>query len=129
MKQDAASGAAHPMAMKKELARTIVADFHSTDAATAAGDDWAKQFQKHEVPDNVEEVEAAVETTPDGKVRLDKLLAKIGLADSVSDASRKLKQKSVKLNGETVTAPAVALDLANPFTLQVGRKMKRVRAI
>ena len=46
MKQDVASGAAHPMTLKKELARTIVADFHSADAATQAADDWAKQFQK-----------------------------------------------------------------------------------
>ena len=128
MKQDVASGAAHPMTLKKNLARTIVADFHSLEAATTAGEDWAKQFQKHEIPDNVEEVEAAVETTPDGKVRLDKLLAKIGLADSVSDASRKLKQKSVKVNGEVVTAPVAAIDIKQPITLQVGRKIKKVRA-
>ena len=128
MKQDVASGAAHPMALKKNLARTIVADFHSLEAATTAGEDWAKQFQKHEIPDNVEEVEAAVETTPDGKVRLDKLLAKIGLADSVSDASRKLKQKSVKVNGEVVTAPVAAIDITHLITVQVGRKIKKVRA-
>jgi len=129
MRQDAASGAAHPMTLKKNLARAIVADFHSTDAARKAGEDWAKQFQAREVPDSVEEVEAAVETTPDGKVRLDKLLAKIGLADSVSDASRKLKQKSVKVNGEFVTAPLASIDMSAPFTLQVGRKIKKVRAV
>jgi len=129
MRQDVASSAAHPMELKKNLARTIVADFHSAEAATKAGEDWAKQFQAREVPDSVEEVEAAVETAPDGAVRLDKLLAKIGLADSVSDASRKLKQKSVKVNGEVVTAPAAAIDLSAPFTVQVGRKIKRVRAV
>jgi len=129
MKQDAASGAAHPMTLKKNLARAIVADFHSTDAARKAGEDWAKQFQAREVPDSVEEVAAAVETTPDGKVRLDKLLAKIGLADSVSDASRKLKQKSVKVNGEFVTAPVASIDRSAPFTVQVGRKIKKVRAV
>jgi tyrosyl-tRNA synthetase len=128
MKQDAASGTAHPMALKKNLARTIVADFHSADAAIKAEEDWARQFQARAVPDSVEEVEAAVETTPDGKVRLDKLLAKIGLADSVSDASRKLKQKSVKVNGEVVTSPVASLERNAPFTVQVGRKMKRVRA-
>jgi tyrosyl-tRNA synthetase len=129
MKQDTASGAAHPMALKKELARTIVADFHSAEAAGRAGEDWAKQFQAREVPDSVEEVEAAVELTPDGKVRLDKLLAKVGLADSVSDASRKLKQKSVKVNGEVVTAPVAAIDIRQPITVQVGRKIKKVRVI
>ena len=127
MKQDATSGAAHPMTLKKNLARTIVADFHSSDAAAKAGEDWAKQFQSREVPDSIEEVEAAIETTPDGKVRLDKLLAKIGLADSVSDASRKLKQKSVKVNGEVVAVPLAAIDLRVPFTVQVGRKIKKVR--
>jgi tyrosyl-tRNA synthetase len=128
MKRDVGTGAAHPMALKKELARRIVADFHSAEAANKAGEDWAKQFQEREVPESVEEVEAAIELTADGKVRIDKLLAKIGLAESVSDAMRKLKQKSVKVNGELVTAPSVSLDLAHPFTLQVGRKIKKVRA-
>jgi tyrosyl-tRNA synthetase len=127
MKQDAASGAAHPMALKKELARRIVADFHSAEAGERAGADWAKQFQRDEVPDSLEEVEIAIEVTPDGKVRLDKLLAKVGLADSVSDAVRKLKQKAVKVNGETVTAPVAAIDVSAPIVLQVGRRMKRVR--
>ena len=129
MKRDVTSGAAHPMTLKKELARRIVADFHSPDAAAKAGEDWAKQFQARGVPDSVEEVEAAVELTPEGKVRLDKLLAKVGLADSVSDAARKLKQKAVKVNGEPVSAPVAAIDLNKPITLQVGRKIKKVRAI
>ena len=47
---------AHPMQAKKELARRIVADFHSAEAAGKAGEDWARQFQKHEVPEEAEEV-------------------------------------------------------------------------
>src|SRR6266702_4445232 len=47
---------AHPMQAKKDLARRIVADFHSAEAAANAGEDWAKQFQKDEVPADVEEV-------------------------------------------------------------------------
>jgi tyrosyl-tRNA synthetase len=127
MKQEAASGAAHPMALKKDLARRIVTDFHSPEAAENAGADWGKQFQEREVPDSIEEIEVAVELTPDGKVRLDKLLAKIGLADSVSDAARKLKQKAVKLNGETTVTPMASMDISKPITLQVGRKIRRVR--
>jgi tyrosyl-tRNA synthetase len=46
----------HPMYAKKDLARRIVADFHSADAATKAGEDWAKQFQKNEVPEEAETV-------------------------------------------------------------------------
>jgi ribosomal protein S4 len=73
------------------------------------------------------EVEAAVETTPDGKFASTNY-HKIGLADSVSDASRKLKQKSVKVNGEVVTAPVAAIDITHLITVQVGRKIKKVRA-
>jgi tyrosyl-tRNA synthetase len=129
MKRDVSAGVAHPMALKKDLARRIVADFHSAEKATKAAEDWAKQFQEREIPDTVEEVEAAVELAPDGRVRLDKLLAKVGLADSVSDAVRKLKQKAVKVNGEQTTAPVAAINLTNPITLQVGRRIKKVRTI
>jgi len=114
----------HPMDAKKDLARRIVTDFHSPDAATKAAEDWAKQFQKHEIPEDVEEV--TVELTED-RVRLDKLLALAGLADSVSDAARKVKQKAVKVNGELNTDPAIYLDVKQQITLEVGRKIKRVR--
>ncbi|HTR27363.1 MAG TPA: tyrosine--tRNA ligase [Terriglobales bacterium] len=127
-KADVASGRVHPMAVKKELAQMIVADFHSPDAAAKAAEDWAKQFQKHEAPEEIEEVVAAVELTGDGQVRMAKLLEKIGLAESVSDATRKLKQNSVRVNGQAVTTPAALLDVNQPLLIQVGRRMKKVRA-
>src|SRR3981189_1357513 len=59
MKADAASGKAHPMALKKELARGIVADFHSAEAAAIAAEDWARQFQRDQVPEEIETVPVA----------------------------------------------------------------------
>jgi len=120
-------GESHPMEAKKDLARRIVTDFHSADAAAKAAEDWAKQFQKGGVPEDVEEIVAEVELTGEGRVRLDKLLARVGLADSVSDALRKLKQKAVKVNGELQTDSVASLDLSQPVVLQVGRKIKKVR--
>jgi tyrosyl-tRNA synthetase len=141
MKRDVAAGAAHPMALKKELARRIVADFHTAEAAVKAGEDWAKQFQKDEVPEDVEEVSvslAQVEAPSEGglaeglrstdrRIKLDRLLARIGLADSVSDAVRKIKQKAVKVNGEVKTEPVIFWDPRNSMLVRVGRKMKKVR--
>src|SRR5450432_387421 len=46
----------HPMEAKKDLGRRIVTDFHSAEAAVKAAEDWAKQFQKDEVPQDAEEV-------------------------------------------------------------------------
>jgi tyrosyl-tRNA synthetase len=128
MKRNAA-GSVHPMALKKDLARRIVTDFHSSEAGSKAGEDWAKQFQKNEIPDDLEELTITAERTPDGKVRIDKLMARAGLADSVSDAARKLKQNSVKLNGELRTEPAASIDATRPITLQVGRKIKKIRVV
>jgi tyrosyl-tRNA synthetase len=133
MKGDAASGKAHPMALKKELARGIVADFHSAEAATKAAEDWAKQFQKDQVPEEIETVSipfAEVANREGDGVRLDKVLARAGLAQSVSEASRKIKEKAVRVNGEIVSGQTLLItpDLAvhTEITLQLGRKIKKV---
>src|ERR1700746_1263968 len=47
----------HPMQAKKDLAARIVKDFHSADAAAKAAEDWAKQFQKDEVPAEIDSVD------------------------------------------------------------------------
>ena len=142
MKRDTASGTAHPMALKKELARRIVADFHSPDAAIKAAEDWAKQFQKDEVPDQVEEIRVPfkdVEWTmsedlgqPVGAggtkqlwVKLDRLLVRCGLTDSMTDAGRKLKQGAVQVNGDPYQHPRLAIDkIPILLTVRVGRRIK-----
>jgi tyrosyl-tRNA synthetase len=103
---------AHPMQAKKELARRIVADFHSAEAATKAGEDWAKQRQKELRPDNlpehIDEIPVSYESVrvddaPSAGddtylwIKLDRLLVSCGLADSLTDAGRKRKAHSVYL--------------------------------
>ncbi|MGA7338747.1 MAG: tyrosine--tRNA ligase [Candidatus Sulfotelmatobacter sp.] len=135
----------HPMQAKKELARRVVGDFHSVEAAGRAAEDWGKQFQKNEAPEGLEEVPvrlADVESRPQGttvweavgevlesyerRIKLDRLLHMIKLADSVSDAVRKLKQRSVKVDDELKTDPVIFLDPRKKVTIRVGRKIKRV---
>ena len=113
---------AHPMQAKKDLAARVVGDFHSAEAAVKAAEDWAKQFQRGGVPEEVEQVEIA-ETS----MRIDKLLARVGLADSGSDAVRKLKQRAVKVNGAALHDPTRIVDLSREVILHVGRKIKKVR--
>jgi tyrosyl-tRNA synthetase len=115
---------AHPMQAKKDLAQRIVADFHSAEAAAKAGEDWAKQFQRDQVPDSIEE--AAIDV-PGNRLRIDKLVARAGLAGSVSDAGRMVKQGAVRVNGTAVSDPTTVLDISDGVTLQVGRKIKRLR--
>jgi tyrosyl-tRNA synthetase len=124
LKQGVQTGERHPMEIKKSLARLIVTDFHSRQAAESAAKDWTEQFQEGRIPDHV--LEIAIEVTENG-VRLDKLLFRVDLAESVTDAGRKLKQKAVKVNGAVVTDPVTRIDLSEPVTLQVGRKIRIVR--
>ena len=114
----------HPMQAKKDLAGRIVADFHSAEAAGKAAEDWAKQFQKDQVPEDVEETPI---DAPENKIRIDKLLARARLVESVSEAVRMLKQGAVRINGAVVSNPTLVVDIAGRPTLQVGRKARRVR--
>ena len=132
LKADVAAARVHPMQAKKDLAARIVTDFHSADAAKRAGDDWAKQFQKDQVPEQVQIVHIKYsEIGSAGKdghqARLDKLLLHCGLAESASDGQRKIKQKSVRLQGAVITDPSFAVP-SFPYetVLQVGRQIRRV---
>src|SRR3954453_13094748 len=96
--------ATHPMMAKKGLATKIVADFHSEAAAKSAAENWEKQFQKNEVPENVEEVSISFGEVAakdgGGAIKLDKVLVRSGLADSASDGQRKIKQGAVRVDNE-----------------------------
>jgi tyrosyl-tRNA synthetase len=126
----------HPMQSKKALAGRIVQDFHGEQAATKAQENWARQFQKDEVPEGVEIQEIslqAIATDSDGRsagsqplVRLDKLILQAGLADSATDAQRKRKQKAVRINDQVREEHALELDSLE-FVLKVGRRMKRIK--
>jgi tyrosyl-tRNA synthetase len=124
LKEGVKTGERHPMEVKKSLARLIVSDFHSREAAETAAKDWTEQFQEGRIPGHV--LEVAIEVTENG-VRLDKLLFRVDLAESVTDAGRKLKQKAVRVNGAIVSDPVTRIDLSEPVTLQVGRKILIVR--
>ena len=129
MRQDVASGTLHPMEAKKQLARTIVADFHSKEAAHQADEDWAIQFQRKEMPTNAEEVHVSraslgwnAETQ---SIRADKLLVQCNLAESATDANRKLKSNATYVNDVLHTTPWLRLE-ATParLPLRVGKRAK-----
>ncbi|HXY52495.1 MAG TPA: tyrosine--tRNA ligase [Terriglobales bacterium] len=145
MQREVANGVLHPMQAKKNLAWRIVSDFHSADAAAEAGEDWAKQFQKDEVPNHLETVSvrladvvpqsgdeaasAAAGRRTDGPawvIRVDRLIVKAGLTGSASEANRKRKEKAVSLDGRLVTGPSVTVKVPSQVILRVGRRIKRV---
>jgi tyrosyl-tRNA synthetase len=132
MQADVASGALHPMEAKKSLARTIVAGFHGQEAAQQADENWARQFQqKSDDVVGLEEVhvpyaEIAGPASENGhQIRIAKLLVRAGLAASGAEATRKLAENAVRLDGETVTAAIVSVPaLPTRITVRVGKRAK-----
>lgn len=126
LKRKVSEGALHPMQAKKDLAKRIIADFHSAKDAAEAETNWAKQFQKDEVPENVEEVAIPSSELGTGAVKLDKILVRAGLADSGSDAQRKIKAGSVKIDGQVHKELYIQLSAGSGIVVRVGRSMKRI---
>jgi tyrosyl-tRNA synthetase len=117
----------HPMQAKTALGKTIVADFHSAEAADRAVEVFNAVVRRKEVPDDILTVSMpeGEGVRVEGGIRVDKLLAKIGLCESVSDAVRKIKAGAVEINGEKVKE----LAMPNPpaeLVIQVGKGWRKV---
>jgi tyrosyl-tRNA synthetase len=136
MQGEVASGALHPMQAKKNLAHAITRDFHSQAEADAAAEGWAKQFQQKSVAEDVpvvqiakstEGLSAATDGQPTTAVRTPKLLQLAGLAASTGEATRKLGENAVSINGEKFSDRTVDLEkLGSSPILRLGKRAVRV---
>jgi len=128
LKAEVSASQLHPMEAKKRLARTITAGFHGEQAAQAAGENWARMFQQKETAENLEEVNVEftdIDAHSAGLIRLPKLLVLLGLAGSNAEASRKIMEKAVKLDGEVRTDVVVQLrELPVRVVVRLGKKAK-----
>ena len=127
-----ADGRLHPMDTKKRLARTITAGFHGEEAASSADENWARMFQQKGESEDLEEVPVAYADlvgpsgAPGGlQIRLPKLLVQLGLAVSGAEASRKIAENAVKLDGEVATNALIPLaTLPARLVVRLGKRAK-----
>jgi tyrosyl-tRNA synthetase len=138
MQTDVTSGKLHPMTAKKQLAENITAGFHGDLAAATAANNWTKQFQQRDWPDDLEEVtirhsdlnlvfESSVNGPPSATIRLAKLLVVIGLAESMSDANRKIKAGAVEIQGSDRGVAELNVNRSRAsFPIRVGKQRKLV---
>jgi len=125
LRQRIAAGDLHPMDAKMDLARRIVADYHSRAEAERAEEEFTRVVRRGEAPSEVETVSLPEGVRQASGIRLDKLLARVGLADSVSDAVRKIKAGAVEVNGRRV-ADLILADPPGELLVQAGRRWKRI---
>jgi len=126
LRKSVASGERDPMEVKMALGRRIVADFHSDTEAVAASEAFNREVRQGLEPADTATVDLPAEARNEKGIRVDKLIAKIGLADSVNDAVRKIKANAVEING-VIAKELVLADEATLLVIRVGKKWKRVR--
>jgi tyrosyl-tRNA synthetase len=120
LKQEVASGVAHPMDVKMRLAQEVIAGFHGTDAARKAADNFQRTFRDRQAP-----VEAPTKEIPMGAAKkLVALLVDLHLAPSKSEAIRLMEQGGVEIDGVRVEDARKDIDLSKPgeFLLRAGKK-------
>ncbi len=115
-----------PMQVKMELGRRIVADFHSAAEADEARVTFDREVRRGLEPADTETVDLPPAAVTDKGIRVDKLLAAIGLAESVTDAARKLKAAAVEINGE-IHKDLLLAGVGGTLVVRLGKKWKRVR--
>jgi tyrosyl-tRNA synthetase len=119
LKANVESGAKHPRDAKVELAKHIIADFHSQAAADEAEAEFNRRFREHQTPTDIE----TRSINASGTIKLVDLLVQTGLAASKAEVRRLIQQGGVRLNNERIGDVAAEIDTtaAKEALLQVGK--------
>ena len=114
----------NPRDIKISLAKEIISRFHDQDAADNAEHNFLNQFQKKNIPENIEELLLEWE---EPSILLPNLLKESGMTESTSEAIRMIKQGGVRINEEKITDPKHSVSKGEACIYQVGkRKFKKI---
>lgn len=107
----------HPKEAKVLLGKNIIAQFYDEAAADAAALNFEKVFAQNQVPDDMPEIEIAVEA-----ITAAKLIVHCKLVASGGEAKRMVKQGGVKVNDNKVTDPNQQITPESGMVVQVGKR-------
>ncbi len=121
----------HPRQAKEDLAKRIVTDFHSLQAAEEAASEFRKVFAKKEVPEELEEFKATA-----GNIPVLDVLVQSGMVKSKAEARRLIRQAAVSMGKDSARLQKVVdemqvlnLEPGSPLIIKVGtHRFKRIIA-
>ncbi len=123
LKADQAKGK-NPRDIKIQLAKELIARFHDDQSANLAEANFINQFQKKNMPDDIEEVSFAIS---EGSIPLANLLKDCGMTSSTSEAMRMIKQGAVRIDEKKITDTKHLISSGTSAIYQVGkRKFKKI---
>ncbi|MEP4890139.1 MAG: tyrosine--tRNA ligase [Aliiglaciecola sp.] len=117
--KESVEAGANPRDIKIELAKEIIARFHSQEAAEGAHQDFIQRFQKNAIPDDIPEVTVAGEGEG---MPIANLLKEANLVGSTSEAMRMIKQGAVKIDGNKVEDTRLLISRSSEGVYQVGKR-------
>ncbi|HSK63065.1 MAG TPA: tyrosine--tRNA ligase, partial [Pyrinomonadaceae bacterium] len=107
----------NPRDIKADLARKIVADFHSEAAAREAEEQFNLMFRSKQAPEVTEE-----RSVQAGSWKLPRLLVELELAPSMAEARRLIEQGGVYIDGERAPQAELEVSAERTYLLQVGKR-------
>jgi tyrosyl-tRNA synthetase len=115
------AGEVHPMDAKKELAKSIIRDFHRDEAAEQADAEFRRIFSDRQAPTDVEE--KTLPASPEPQL-VSRIITQAGLTESNKDAQRLIAQGGVLVDDVKVEGTKQALDATagKSYLLKVGKR-------
>ena len=118
MKKQSKAGILNPKNAKIDLAKEIVALYHSPDLAKTAFTEFENVFKKKNLPEDI----PLAKGWGDGLRGICNILKEHNLTDSTSAARRLIQQGSVTINGEKISDVNQELPGNQEYLIKVGKK-------
>jgi len=120
--------AGHPNEAKKTLAGDIVSSYYGADAATHARADFEKQHRDHVDPDDIPNAVVPSTSVAEGRIGVTKLLVLAKLANSNTEARRKISEGAVTIGPDRrkISDPNELITLEGGTILRLGRRLVRI---
>ena len=114
-------GKSDPRESKEALAKTIITQYHSAEAAEAAAEEFRRVHGGGGggLPDEIPEVAVPAEKVHDGAIAPLDLITHCGFEKSRSDARRIVAERGIRLNGTVVE------DALTPIVVKTGDILQR----
>jgi len=120
LRSDVSEKRKHPREVKVNLAKILVARFHSNEAAQRAEDEFNRIFARKGMPDDIPEYKIPAQV----QFGFAQLMTKSGVTPSNSEATRLIAGGAVQMDQQKISDPKLKIDLipGQSFVVKSGKK-------